>query len=100
MLSLRIGAIALALAVSSAAQAQTKTYVTTIAKDGRSSTTTGPNGTWTRQVTKGPTARARHVDLPGEPARPSADGRGRLQADGALGRSRSRLSDAAGVNWA
>jgi hypothetical protein len=53
MLSLRIGAIALALAVSSAAQAHTKTYVTTISKDGRSSTTTGPNGTWTRQVTKG-----------------------------------------------
>jgi uncharacterized membrane protein len=34
------------------AQAQTKTYVTTISKDGRSATTAGPNGTWTRTVSQ------------------------------------------------
>ena len=52
MLSIRVGAIVIALLVSSAAHAQSQTYVTTITKDGRSRTTTGPNGTWSSTVSK------------------------------------------------
>jgi hypothetical protein len=55
MFSLRTCAvIVIALSGASAAQAQThtKTYVTTVSKDGRTATTTGPNGTWTRTVSK------------------------------------------------
>jgi hypothetical protein len=70
MLSLRMGAIALALVASSAAQAQTKTYVTTISKDGRSSTTTGPNGTWTRQASQGADG-SRTITSTYRPNRPS-----------------------------
>jgi hypothetical protein len=52
MLSIRMAAAVMALLATSAAHAQTQTYVTTITKDGRSATTTGPNGTWTRTMSK------------------------------------------------
>jgi hypothetical protein len=46
MLSIRMGTIVVALLASSVAYAQTKIYTTTVSPDGRSRTTTGPNGTW------------------------------------------------------